>query len=102
MGGNGDNSNSKSKRRVAKTATALNLGAGLNNEDRKVLLIDLDLQMDLTLGLAIPETKFTIDDVVNGKDISKAIVKLENGLSIIPASKDLRVTQMSLKKPWTP
>jgi len=84
---------------VAKTTTALNLGAGLNNEGYKTLLIDLDSQTDLTIGLGIPETKYTINNVMQGKDINKAIIKLENGLSIIPASQDLKSTQINLSKP---
>lgn len=84
---------------VAKTTTALNLGAGLSREGRKVLLLDLDSQTDLTIGLGIPETKHTIDDVLNKKDINKAIVKLENGPDVIPATPDLKATQLNLKKP---
>jgi chromosome partitioning protein len=83
---------------VAKTTTALNLGAGLNQEEYKTLLIDLDSQTDLTIGLGIPEVEYTSNDVMNGKDITKAILKLENGLSVIPASKDLKATQISLNK----
>jgi chromosome partitioning protein len=83
---------------VAKTTTALNLGAGLNQEGYKTLLIDLDSQTDLTIGLGIPEVEHTINDIMNGKDITKAILKLENGLSVIPASKDLKATQISLNK----
>jgi len=83
---------------VAKTTTALNLGAGLNKEGRKVLLIDLDSQTDLTIGLGIPETQYTINDVMQGKPISKSITKLNNSLSIIPANKDLKSIQMSLNK----
>jgi len=83
---------------VAKTTTTLNLGAGLNQEGYKTLLIDLDSQTDLTIGLGIPEVEHTINDVMNGKDITKAILKLENGLSVIPASKDLKSTQISLNK----
>jgi len=83
---------------VAKTTTVLNLGAGLNQEGYKTLLIDLDSQTDLTVSLGIPETKYTINDVINGKDIKKTILKLENGLYVIPASKDLKATQISLNK----
>jgi len=84
---------------VAKTTTALNLGAGLNNEGYNILLIDLDSQTDLSIGLGIPETKYTINDVMQGKDIKKSIFKLENGLSVIPASQDLKSTQINLSKP---
>jgi len=83
---------------VAKTTTALNLGAGLNREGYKTLLIDLDSQTDLTIGLGIPEVEHTSNDIMDGKDITKAILKLENGLNVIPASKDLKATQISLNK----
>ncbi len=83
---------------VAKTTTALNLGAGLNQEGYKVLLIDLDSQTDLTTGLGIPKTQYTISDVLQGRAVSKAIIKLDNGISIIPADKDLKSIQMNLSK----
>ena len=83
---------------VAKTTTALNLGAGLNQEGKRVLLIDLDSQTDLTTGLGIPKTQYTISDVLQGRAVSKAIIKLDNGISIIPADKDLKSIQMNLSK----
>jgi len=83
---------------VAKTTTVLNLGAGLHQEGYKTLLIDLDSQTDLTISLGIPEVEHTINEVMNGKDIKKTILKLENGLHVIPASKDLKATQISLNK----
>lgn len=83
---------------VAKTTTALNLGAGLNQEGYKVLLIDLDSQTDLTTGLGIPKTQYTISDVLQGRAVSKAIIKLDNGISIIPSDKDLKSIQMNLSK----
>jgi len=83
---------------VGKTTTALNLGAGLNREGYKTLLIDLDSQTDLTISLGIPETKYTSNDVMKGKNITKAIIKLENGLNVIPASKDLKAAQLSPNK----
>jgi len=83
---------------VAKTTTALNLGAGLNREGFKTLLIDLDSQTDLTTGLGLPESEYTINEVMQGKNITKTILKLENGLSVIPASKELKATQISLNK----
>ena len=83
---------------VAKTTTALNLGAGLNQEGKRVLLIDLDSQTDLTTGLGIPKTQYTISDVLQGRAVSKAIIKLDNGISIIPSDKDLKSIQMNLSK----
>jgi chromosome partitioning protein len=83
---------------VAKTTTALNLGAGLNREGYKTLLIDLDSQTDLTTGLVIPKTQYTITDVIQGRAVSKAIIELDNGLSVIPADKRLKSVQMSITK----
>jgi len=83
---------------VGKTTSALNLGSGLNREGRKVLLIDLDLQTDLTIGLGLPEASYNINDVMNGRDIKKAILKMKNGLNVIPASVELKATQLDLKK----
>jgi chromosome partitioning protein len=84
---------------VAKTTTVLNLGAGLNQEGYKTLLIDLDSQTDLTISLGVPETKYTSNDVMQGKDIRRTIIKLESGLSMIPASQDLKSTQLNLNRP---
>jgi len=83
---------------VGKTTTALNLGAGLNREGHKVLLIDLDLQTDLTIGLGLPEAGYNINNVMNGRDIKKAILKMKNGLNVIPASVELKSTQLDLRK----
>ena len=83
---------------VGKTTTALNLGSGLNREGSEVLLIDLDSQMDLSISLGLPEVEYTIDYVMKGKDIRKAIMKLEGEIHIIPASKDLKSTQITLNK----
>jgi|AntAceMinimDraft_16_1070373.scaffolds.fasta_scaffold09768_4 chromosome partitioning protein len=83
---------------VGKTTSTVNLGIGLNQKGYKTLLIDLDSQTDLTISLGIPETEFTIDDVLKGKGITKAIVRLKSGLHAIPASKELKSTQLSLSK----
>ncbi|MDD5689499.1 MAG: ParA family protein [Caldisericia bacterium] len=81
---------------VAKTTTVLNLGAGLSREFN-TLLIDLDSQTDLTISLGLPNQERTINDVMQGKDITKSIYKLDN-LSVIPADKDLKAIQLSLNK----
>lgn len=84
---------------VAKTTTVLSLGSALNREGKKVLLIDIDSQRDLSASLGISEGEHTSNDIfINGKNINSTIIKLENGLHIIPASKDLIGTQMKLKK----
>ena len=84
---------------VGKSTTALNLGSAINREGKKILLIDLDSQTDLSTSLGISEeVKYTSDDVLKGKSIKGTITRLENGIDIIPASKELIGTQMNLKK----
>lgn len=84
---------------VGKSTTAFNLGSALNRKGKKILLIDLDSQTDLSTSLGISENiEYTINDIFKGKSIKNIIAKLENGLHIIPASKELTGTQMSLKK----
>lgn len=84
---------------VGKSTSVFNLGSALNREGKKVLLIDLDSQTDLSKSLGISENiEYTINDIFKGKSIKNTIIKLENGLHIIPASKDLIGTQMKLKK----
>ncbi|MBA7583030.1 Sporulation initiation inhibitor protein Soj [subsurface metagenome] len=71
----------------------------LTGGGKKILLIDLDSQTDLSTSLGISENiEYTINDIFKGKSIKNIITKLENGLHIIPASKELTGTQMSLKK----
>lgn len=82
---------------VGKTTTVLSLGAALNMGGKKVLLTDIDSQKDLSASLGITEEEHTSSDIFNGKNINSTIMKLENGLHIIPASKDLIGTQMKLK-----
>ena len=85
----------------AKTTSAINIGAGLTRLDKKILLIDLDSQTNLSTGLGIIEEniEYTINDVMGKKaNIKKATLKLESGMSIIPASHRLTETSMILKK----
>ena len=86
---------------VGKTTSVLNIGTGLARFNKKILLIDLDSQTDLStsLGIAEENTEYTINDVMGKKiNIKKAIIKLDNGMSIIPASHRLTETSMNLKK----
>ena len=85
---------------VGKTTSVLNIGTGLARFNKKILLIDLDSQTDLSTSLGVEEnTDYTINDVINKKvNIKKAIIKLDSGMSIIPASHRLTETSMNLKK----
>ncbi|MBA7494315.1 Sporulation initiation inhibitor protein Soj [subsurface metagenome] len=85
----------------AKTTSVINIGAGLTRLNKKILLIDLDSQTDLStsLGIAEENIEYTINDVINKKiNIKKAIIRLDNRISIIPASHRLTETSMNLKK----
>jgi len=84
---------------VGKTSTVLSLGSELNQQGARVLLIDIDSQTDCSKSLGIPkDLEHTSDDIFNGKNINNTILKIENGLHIIPGSKNLIGTQMKLKK----
>lgn len=85
----------------AKTTSAINIGADLTRLDKRILLIDLDSQTALStsLGVAEENIKYTVNDVINKKvNIKKASIRLDSGMSIIPASHKLTGTSMNLKK----
>jgi len=85
---------------TAKTTTAISLGAGLVRAGKRVLLLDLDSSRDLTksMGIFNNNLEYTSDYVINGKSIKKAIIKLDNGLHIVPGSNKLIGTIIGLKK----
>jgi len=85
---------------TAKTSTALSLGAGLVISGKRVLLIDMDSQRDLSksLGIIDKDLEYTSDYIVNGKSIKKTIMKLENGIHIVPGSYKLTGSQIGLTK----
>ena len=85
----------------AKTTSVINIGAGLTRLDKRILLVDLDSQTNLSTSLGITEenSEYMINDVMGKKaNIKKAIIRLDNGMSIIPASHKLTGTSMNLKK----
>src|SRR5689334_11245323 len=86
-----------------KTTTAVNLGAALQRMGKRVLLIDADPQANLSQSLGMPEepeynlyTEIKNEMNGNGANIRSAIVKLESGLSVIPASLDLAIAENEL------
>ena len=86
---------------TGKTTSVLNIGAGLVRKKKKVLLLDLEPQADLTTSLGIDEEdiKYTSDDIIKGKaDLTDTIIKLGNGINIIPGSNNLTGTQINLTK----
>lgn len=76
---------------VGKTTICGNIGWYFSIQHKKVLLIDLDPQNNLTsFFLGEKVSKLNLDDVILDKaGIEAAILKLNENLSIIPASKFL-------------
>lgn len=86
-----------------KTTTAINLAAALQRQGKKILLIDADPQANLSQSLGIedePEhnlyTELKKEMTGEGSDIRKAIVEIEPGLAIVPASIELAGAEMEL------
>ena len=86
---------------TGKTTSVLNIGAGLAKKKKKILLLDIEPQADLTTSLGIEEEdiEYTSDDIINNRaDIRDTIIKLNNGINIIPGSNKLTGTQINLTK----
>lgn len=86
-----------------KTTTAINLAAALQRQGKKILLIDADPQANLSQSLGIedePEhnlySELKKEMTGEGSDIRKAIVEIEPGLAIVPASIELAGAEMEL------
>jgi len=76
---------------VGKTTTSMNLAHALRLAGKKVLLIDMDPQENLSNSLGIFGNSIPgIGAVLLEEfDVNESVVKLENGLSIIPAGSRL-------------
>jgi len=84
---------------VAKTTTVASIGAALAELGQRVLLIDLDPQACLTFSLGLdPETlEFSMHDVLLGRvSASMAVIKTDEGMSLLPATIDLAGTEAQL------
>ena len=88
---------------VGKTTTCRNLGAALSRAGMKVLLVDLNHQANLTLSVgieslaALPVTiSETMNSVLDGIDVIDGFIMRHNGIDIIPANKNLALTEINL------
>ena len=72
---------------VAKTSTCLNLASSLTAKDKRVLLIDFDVQANLSLLLRCKNKKSFFEAMdSDGGDLTKAIVKTEQGVWLLPSN----------------
>ena len=84
---------------VAKTTTVASIGAALAELGQRVLLVDLDPQACLTFSLGFdPETlEFSMHDVLLGRvSASMAVLKTDEGMTLLPATIDLAGTEAQL------
>ena len=85
---------------VGKTTTVLNAGAGLSRLGFRVLLVDLDPQAHLTtsLGLNPENLSASVYSVFENRnaDIARLIVGIGEGVSLLPSSIELSLTEMKL------
>ncbi len=88
---------------VAKTTTTAYLGAALARLNRRVLVIDSDPQCNLTYSLEIDEVQqeFALENNLaaiyeSGQDAESCLIRLRDHLSLIAASPDLVMTEVTL------
>lgn len=84
---------------VGKTTSATNIGAGLALLSFRVLLVDLDPQANLSEGLGVnPEevTSSIYDVLINGHNVQDAIIKIKDGLDLLPSCIDLAGAEAEL------
>ncbi len=85
---------------VGKTTTTINCSASLAMLGRKVLLVDIDPQGNSTSGFGIDKTaerKSIYDVLVNGTDISDAIINTQiEGMDILTAAPQLAGAEVEM------
>ena len=76
---------------VGKTTTTFNLAAGLVAKGKKVLCVDCDPQGSLTISFGFDSTgKASLYDLMKGNaDLEQSIVKVAEGIDLIPADIEL-------------
>lgn len=86
-----------------KTTTTINLGAALHLLGKRVLLIDADPQGNLSQSLGVKEesdlnlySEIKKEIAGQGSDITKAIVEIRPGFSMVPASLELADAELEL------
>ena len=88
---------------VAKTTTAAYLGAALARLNRRVLLVDSDPQCNLSYSMELEEAQqeFVLENNLasiyeSGQDADTCTLRLRDNLSLIAASPDLVMTEVTL------
>src|SRR5262249_42857715 len=88
---------------VAKTTTTAYLGAALARLNRNVLLIDSDPQCNLSYSLELEEeqNEFALENNLasmyeSGQTAESCILRLRDNLSLLAASPDLVMTEVTL------
>jgi len=84
---------------VGKTTTSVNLAAALALSKQRVLLIDLDPQANATTGCGVlgSDLTTTVYEVLLGNIVlADAVLQLQWGFDLLPASRDLAGAQIEL------